>query len=286
MTANIEYRVALKEDIVRLGKLYENVFHRSIDIVELEWRFTQNPVLREIYYNYVAVNSEGNIVGHTAFIPMDYVYKSNTLKGALSVGSAALKEYAGIFPKLHIELEEKLVVDKFDFLFAFPNEDSFPFFVKYFKYQQHFFNYLQLEVSEIVKFSENVLLAHTEYISNQLMKDFLQWRVYTCPINTYEIFENPNINIIYKRYAHSEVDLLCFCSKKKYLKLKYFSDFLSRIEGARKINIYSTNQLFSQVLKKIGFKEMPVRNKCVYKILNPFLKKNEFFFQMIDSDVF
>lgn len=287
MSVNITYKFADREDICRLGKLYKTVFNRSIGIAELEWLFTENPLIKESYYNYIALDLEGTVIGHTAFLPVLFMCEKDVLKGAVSVGSMIHPKNVGLFPQLLNKIEQRMIKEKFDFFYAFPNENSLPFFIRYFKYEEHFCNYLQLDINEIIHIKENVpCLFFSNAVHNRLSEDFLKWRIYDSPRNTYEVFENSNFNIIYKRYNEQQVDLICLSFKEEHFNLTYFVDFLLGIENAKKLNIYSTDPSFSNILSRLGFKAINCRNRFVCKNFSNVPRRNNFFLQMIDSDIF
>ncbi|MCD4692723.1 MAG: hypothetical protein K8R79_07410, partial [Calditrichales bacterium] len=98
--------------------------------------------------------------------------------------------------------------------------------------------------------------------------------------------EYEQIEIIYKIYNEAELDIVWIAAETAVNLSEALFSFISSFHEAVKINIYSTNQLFSDFLYKIGFKKIDVNNKFVYRIINPALKTEQFFMQMADSDVF
>ncbi|MCD4693460.1 MAG: GNAT family N-acetyltransferase, partial [Calditrichales bacterium] len=153
---NITFRLAQKDEIEALGKLFKKVFKRSVGKNELIWRFLENPLLKDKIYNFIALNSQNEIIGHNGFLPTNFTYKGQIYRGALSVTGMADPLYMGIFPLILKQLEDILQNDGFDFLYSFPNGASYPFH-KYFKYQDHFFEYLQLSYKDAKQIKSNNL---------------------------------------------------------------------------------------------------------------------------------
>lgn len=287
MAKDISFKLGNSQNIIDLAALYNNVFDLHIDTKELEWRFMKNPYIQDHYLNYIAINDYGNIVGHTAFIPAEFNYNNNYIRGALSVGSMVSSEYTGIFPQLYSELEKILVLDGFDFLYAFPNAKSYPFFSRLFKYKTHYFECLQLSIMEIKGACEKISCRKFKNgVFNLLEEKFLLWRIYKCPINNYETFEDESLRIIYKFYLENEIDLLSIKCKKNHFDVFSFLRFLQSFSTINKVNIYSTNRLFSKALSNLGFKQKSIENKFVCKVINPELSIDKYFLQMIDSDIF
>lgn len=289
MAYDLVYKFAEREEIYRLGELYKNVFNKEITTSNIKWYFIENPLICDFYYNFIAksLTKEKKIVGHTAFIPINYTCRERLLRGALSVGSAVDPKYATIFPKLYNELEKRLIRDKFDFLFAFPNEKSLPFFLKLFKYSSHFFHYLQLNCHDYIKLNEDIDIGNIrKKVKNNIDETYVKWRVYNSPLYEYQIYDNPNFQIIYKLYNENEIDIILIKFKKNDFQPHYFTKFIERIKRTYRINMYSTNSYFSNIFMRMGFNIKNTPNNLVYKSLNFVLQEDSFFLQMIDSDIF
>jgi len=288
MANHIFYKVCNRENILNLVSLYQDVFKKNIDAKELEWRFLKNPALQDHTLNYIAISEHGDIVGHTAFIPVYLTWCGKIIKGALSAGSMVSSSNTGIFPKLYAELERLVVSDGFDFLYAFPNSNSCPFFLKLLRYTKHYLECLQFNTEELpVNLDKEVLCQEfRKGVFNPLANDFLSWRIYNCPIHEYRIFEDTNLTIIYKFYLDDQVDLISIDFKDDYFDLHTFQHFLSSFSRSNKVNIYSSRILFTDILVDMGFKKQRTENQLVYKSVNPDLEIDELFLQMIDSDIF
>ena len=257
MTNRISYKVCNRDNILNLSELYQSVFEKNVDEKELEWRFLKNPALQDHTLNYIAVNEHGDIVGHTAFIPVYLLWCGKIIKGALSAGSMVTSDNTGIFPKIYAELERLAVSDGIDFIYAFPNSKSYPFFTKLLNYTKHYFGYLQLNTEELnVNLHKNVPCQEfRKGIFNPLTNDFLTWRIYNCPINDYKIFEDENLCIIYKYYLGDQIDLVSAKFKDNCFDLHTFQQFLSNISRDNIVNIYSSSVLFTDILVDMGFKK-------------------------------
>jgi hypothetical protein len=282
---DISFKFANKEEIAESAKLYQTVFKRFVAGKELEWLYVQNPLVDKFYYNRIALNVEKEIIGHTAFIPVHYVFEGKLIKGAISAGSMVLSGYGGIFPKLLMDLERRLISDGFELLIAFSNENSFPFFKRY-KYQESFFDYLQLKIDQAKEIDQDIPCKDlTNGIINRMGDQFLKWRIFGHPVNDYSTSDNVGLKFIFKRYMENEIDVMCLFFEEGKFSLAPLLEYVLGIEQAEKINLYSTSPLFSEVLMRAGFQKIARRNKLVYKILSPSLKSGRLFLQMIDSDV-
>ncbi len=283
---DISFKFANKEEIAESAKLFQTVFKRFVASKELEWLYVQNPLVDKFYYNRIALNSEKEIIGHTAFIPVHYVFKGKLIRGAISAGSMVLSGYGGIFPKLLMDLERRLISDGFELSIAFSNENSFPFFKRY-QYQESFFDYLQLKIDQAKEIDQDIPCKDlTNGIINRMGDQFLKWRIFDHPINDYFTSDNVDLKFIFKRHMENEIDVMCLFFKEGKFSLAPLIEYVLGIEQAEKINLYSTSPLFSEVLMRAGFQKIACRNKLVYKILSPSLKNGRLFLQMIDSDVF
>lgn len=280
----LTYEILKKEDCAKLIPLYQSAYGRKQPLELLDWINLKNPMLKKKPYGFIAKNSLKEIVGYTAFIPMEYRCEDHVFKGALSAGSAVDVRASGIFGILYRQLEEQMLSDEFDFLFAFPNPNSAPFFTKIFGYQQYYFELLKGELHNF-KNCDCILQTRPspEILVNNLSETFVNWRLNQHPRNHYLYFENNAVKIAYKYYNSKVIDILFIDFKKSVCN---FAAFIESLDEVDQINIYSTDTLFSSQLKEIGFKPDETANIFVYKCLNPALQKKTPFFQMIDSDIF
>ena len=288
----VTIRPANREDFEQLPILYSEVLQKEVSAEEIQWRFNQNPFLDGKIWNYTAVNEKGLLIAHSAYIPMQYCLNGKTYLGALSAGSMVRKEYGGLFAKVYTDLEKEILANKVDFLFAFPNPKSFPFFVKLFGFKQKYFAFLSADMGNLKNLPGSTeMIFDSRVIRNCLRNDFVNWRIAVHPLLKYE----QNAGFICKRFGDDELDIAALIpeslkNKKKGagfgLNLYEIFKQIKRKENNKQVNIYSSSQIFTAELKKIGFLERPVPNKLTVKILNSELAYKSFYLQMIDSDVF
>ncbi len=287
----VTFRPAKSEDFEQLPALYSRVLQKKVSATEIQWRFRQNPFLNGKIWNYAAVDEQGILIAHSAYIPMQYGFNGKIYIGALSAGSMVQKEYGGLFAKLYTELEKDITAQKVDFLFAFPNPQSFPFFVKLFGFKQKYFTYLSVNLDNLKFLPGNEEKIDCNAIHNSFNRNFLDWRIKSHPVFTYE----QNTDYICKPFGEDELDIVALIpeslkNKKEKGGFSLNSDEsfnqIKRKKKYKMAHIYSTDQSFTSELKKRGFQEQPVPNKLTVKILNPELAGKPFFLQMADSDVF
>ena len=282
----INIQVLAKKDVQKLAKLYKEVFEVDVDNSALRWQYFDNPkITSDKLYNVVATNAD-TIVGHTAFIPINYKYRDMNINGALSVGSMISSKQQGLFPQLYFELEKKMTKDGFDFLFAFPNENSYPFFIKMFGYKNMHFECLQINKNNLnLKYTFKNFPEEDGIIVNELGIDYMKWRLDPLSGNDYHETIIKGCSVVYRKYLDSEIDIVSIDTYNPNDFLSIVIKFINSIESEN-INIYSTNIKLTKSLLSIGFKSLKVRNKFVVKMLNNKIESSECILQMIDSDVF
>lgn len=274
-----------KENIPAVLKLYRKEFNLKLTKNYFHLKFFENPFLFNSPLNFVATEPDGTVVGHSAFIPGEYKTDNEKIwKGALSAGSVVSKEFPGLFPEIYQKLEELMILKGFDFLFAFPNENSHPFFIKLFNYTNIHFEYLSLKRTK----SKDPLIRYNH--SNQVLKssfrnNYLKWRLKSSK-NNYIMICVDNVKLFYKKFLRDEIDIIAIEDLGGDICAKSLYKFFDLNKDIRCFNIYSTDHLFSSFLYKIGFEVLETRNKCVYKNLNKSLSNERYLFQMIDSDIF
>ncbi len=281
---NVQIRRARTEDFSLLPALYSETLGKSIDERELIWRFAANPLLKGELWNYVAEDAEGKIVAHSAYIPMKYRYRGNEYVGALSAGSMALPSAGGWFAPLYQTLETYIRQRGADFLFAFPNPNSFPFFVKVFGFEQRLFTLLQ---GTVLKQADPMFqLPIDEYLANALQSSFLQWRCQEHPFNDYGRINVPGLACITKPFGNGETDLIAVIPAENKFVLSNLFNVLREGTSGGKVNLYVTDETFARTLEEAGFKAQTTPNRLVVRVLNPRLESAPLFLQMVDSDIF
>ena len=283
------YKLANIEEIYSLTALYKSAFNLNILPQQLRWLYAESPLLNGTYYNFIAVREDGMIVGHNAYWPVNYILNGTIIKGAYSLGSMTLGGVPPlVFPRMLKELEDQLKLDGFDLLLGFANPNSFPFFVNYFDFKESYFEFLSIQKENIVYTNDNLDVKQllTDCYYNELGQPYIDWRINKNAFHRYEFYENDNIKIIYKSYKDNEIDILSINFKSNKFNTKYLRNFFLNLRHNPKINIYSTNVVFSNNLKNCGFSKIEVKNRFVFKYLSDNIKLDYNFLQMIDSDVF
>ena len=127
MRKKVHYKIATEDEVLKLSKLFLDVYGKYFSKNELTWRYLTNPLQNGKIFNCIAINDNYEIVGHTALIKHIFESKSNTLYGGLTAGSAVKLDYIGIFAPMYSFLEQ-YCSDEFDFFYGYPNNNSYPFF--------------------------------------------------------------------------------------------------------------------------------------------------------------
>lgn len=281
---SLTIRRAEPEDFRGISALYASVLKRVVSKDELRWRFTENPLITDRLWNFVAEDDAHNIVAHSAFIPMRYEFDHTLFTGALSAGSMVDASAGGLFASVYQALESFVTEQNADFLFAFPNPNSFPFFIKLFGYTQRPFSLLSGKIP--TESPANISFGQREQLRNALSADFLNWRLERNPLFTYRSLSDGNHQLYLKLYNESEYDLLSFSAKEPVPEIEPLIQLLRNQQIEETINLYCTDDTLKQVLTEIGFEEQKTPNRLVVKLLNSKLRRADFFLQMIDSDIF
>ena len=207
---SIKYQIATKKDINGLSKLFYEVYGKEFSLKYLNWLYFENP-FQDRVYNCVAKDYNGKIIGHSAFQKNFFKIKNKIYTGGLTLGSAVLKDYGGHFVPIYLFLERNYV-NKFDFFYGFPNNKSFPFFVKIFEYKEIFFELLSKSVSSEKDWSDQKYIWESLKVNNYDSR-FLKWRLSNNPINNYFYFEVNNLKVVWKFYLKNKIDVVLVLSK-------------------------------------------------------------------------
>jgi len=276
----IHIRQAVLKDLDHLSDLYRKAMNKTVQHREILWRFKDNPLINQNLWNFIAEDETGKLMAHSAFIPMKYRFNGKEYTGALSAGSMALPLAGGWFAPLYTMLESHVLEQGVDFLFAFPNPASFPFFVKLFQYKQYHLALLTGAAQTLI--AQHTFISPNTFLCNTMHEAFIRWRVTLHPVNSYHYHAVSGAGLIHKPYQNHTKDLLAWILKPEHpVPVTHLP--LDLTSG---INFYSTHKQFTQLCLKAGIKQQSTPNRLVVKIINPQLKHAEFFLQMIDSDVF
>jgi len=281
-------RILREKDLPGVLTLYSEIFEVNISVADFKWQYFENPCLGDgDLLNMVVTDENNDIIGHTAFIPADFMVGENMVRGALSSGSIISRKHSGLFPLLYTKLEKHLKMRGFNFLFAFPNENSYPFFVKLFRYTNPHFQLHQLRRKSLsIQNSEPLFRFDPGMIKNQLVPAFQQWRLESSPHNSYHIAEVGGVTFHYKHFLSDEIDIVAIEADSLCLSSRQLLDFFASFDEVEAVNIYSTSPAFSVFLDSLGFEDKKSRNRFVYKSFEKQHTEPDFFLQMVDSDVF
>jgi predicted acetyltransferase len=110
-------------------ELFKEVFNEKLSLEVWKWRFHENPFGKGI----VKLLYDGaKLVGHYAVVPMKVQIKGEVSNGVFSMTTMTHPNYRGrgIFPLLGEETYKEAAEGGFEFVFGFPNENSYEGFVK------------------------------------------------------------------------------------------------------------------------------------------------------------
>tara|TARA_B100000900_G_scaffold411213_1_gene430467 strand:- start:1323 stop:2144 length:822 start_codon:yes stop_codon:yes gene_type:complete len=271
------YRKCKKSDFEPLVELFSKAYSRKISKKEIEWLYIGNPISSGLY-NFVATNEKNMVIGHTGFIKQEFILNGKTYIGGLTVGTASDNRHVGLFPPLYSALEDEFACE-FDFFYGYPNENSYPFFKKLFKYE---------DVPSVACFSsknnQQNIVELSELVfknKNEKSQEYLEWRLSKNPINHYFIKEFKDFKIIFKYYKEQSIDLIGFVRKGSNIPLE-----IKNID----MNSFKCNFLLAGSLIKnfeLHFAEnLDKKNRFIIKKLNNDVPYENLLFQMYDIDIF
>ena len=278
----INYKIASKNQVLRLSELFANVYKKKITEKELVWRYFDNPLQKGKIYNCVATNDDHEIIGHTAFIKNKFYINNKIVYGGLTVGSAVQSEYSGVFAPMYNFLE-KSTTNEFDFIYGFPNQNSLLFFTKIFKYYELESNIFQFKNTSS-NFLNDKLKQLTKFIGTPyLIKniDLLNWRLVQNPLIKYYYCNIKEFKIVWKKYNKDEVDIVAIIPENVRLKIEE-----KKIPSSTKINFIATSKERINCLIKAGFDPQGILNTFIVKPLTETINFGLIPFQMIDIDIY
>lgn len=252
-----------KSDIPQIIDMYKSIFDFEMneDLYNY-WYF--NEELAE-YDSFVYLKND-EILGHNALIRKKYLINNKLVLAALSSGGMVKPKSSGIFFKI---LDHSFTKCNFDFVFAFPNNNSLGFFKRLFDFKEIKQTYFSTE--DEIKMTVQPLPS-----TMQRTEKFINWRIDNNPRNQYKIHEIGKNRIITKSYLDSDLDII-YSSRFD----KTFVEFVNKeLRNFERVNIIHWNETF---IKSLGFKPSTGYNSFVLKGIIDII---DFEFQMIDSDVF
>ncbi|NQU88812.1 MAG: GNAT family N-acetyltransferase [Mariniphaga sp.] len=282
--SSIRYKIATEDDILSLSELFLNVYGEIYSEKELHWRYLNNPVQKGKLYNCIAITDCKEIVGHTGFIKHTFVINGKTYYGGLTVGSAVKKNNSGIFAPMYNYLEKSLG-NEFDFLYGYPNQNSYPFFIKLFGYAKLYSSMLQIEPSNDFTFESDKFNRIFDIIvssSRHIEPDFLLWRIIDNPLHKYYYYKYKDSIVFWKMYNENEIDIVGISSVSSIVNIDREMTFPMN----SRINILLTSEQKRNKLKKEGFYPLMSSNNYVIKINRLISDFDPTFFQMLDLDLF
>lgn len=258
------YRAFEETDFESVKKLYRNSFNIEISREIYDYFYKGN----QGYVSSV-VEIDGNVVGHNAFIHREYFWKGNKRTIALSSGGMVDSNYSGVFFNL---LKKQINNFQGDFIIAFPNGNSAPFFKKLFKFCILEQNYYTLESTKFTPTGDVVSCFF------QRDDNFFEKRIEQHPFHQYKrVFESGRF-FVYKEYIGT-IDIIYSSSFNNFFE-RQIQELIDK--GYKKFNIIHWDEKY---ITKLGFK--PQKNNIfAYKSVNKALQESVFECQMVDSDVF
>jgi len=309
-------------DEFKIIELYKKAFSKEIDIESWKWKFMENPAGNGI----IKLMFDGKkLIGHYAIIPVKMKIGDRIVKAALSMITMTHPDYTkqGIFTHLANALYEELSRMGFKFVYGFPNENSFPGFIKNLGWEDlgkgqpkilYKKNLDNLSVRHpknahrIEEFGNEIEMLWQKIKKNYKFivprtKEFLNWRFVTNPevkYAKYVIRNNGEVvgYVVLKIYTGEGepighmVDALATDSKvfEDLLRISYiyFTE-----NGIKAMSCWIQDSFFySEKLKEHGFVKGPAKNYFGIR----FFKENcgdigkvncdEWYITMGDSDVF
>jgi GNAT superfamily N-acetyltransferase len=102
----------------------------AVEPAFFDWQYRRNPEGRAVIS--CAVDPEGMIVAQYATIPIPLRFKGTRIVGSLSLNTATHPDYRrlGLFTKTAMAVYEQLERQGIEYTLGFPNENSYPGFIK------------------------------------------------------------------------------------------------------------------------------------------------------------
>ncbi len=277
------FKILSENHLELIKNLFEQAYEREFSYDILKWALFKN--IKDKSYS-CGIIENNKLVAHNAFIPYEFKLGSMLIKALLSISSASIKP--GYFPLVYKNCEKCFFKD-FDIIFAFPNKNSAPFFIKKFGFNKGHFNMMGYDKKKkpLIKRDLDYKIPLKSFLFNSLSKDFLKWRLFSHPYNNYYVFKGRESKIYYKKYDKDSLDIIAVCpDKKNNFTIKSILEFIENFNN--NINIISTNEILTSFLLKTRFEIKNTNNIFAYKLLNNKLKNylNFFLLQMIDNDIY
>ena len=114
----------------RCCDIYNTVFKNIFSHAVFRYKHYENPY--RLTTPVFIKNIGGDIAGINGFLAAKFICESRELYAAQSCDSAVLKQYRGrgVFTSIIKDAQEQLLFEGVDFLFGFPNSNSYPGFIK------------------------------------------------------------------------------------------------------------------------------------------------------------
>lgn len=119
------------QNIHHLVSLYRSAFHQSILLSVLIKKYDTKAFGIE-YIGFIALTPQGNAAAYYGVIPCAFLLNGKTVLAAQSADTMTHPDHRkkGLFQRLANKTYELASVEGIEFVFGFPNQDSFPGFVK------------------------------------------------------------------------------------------------------------------------------------------------------------
>jgi len=304
--------------------LFKQVFKREMSLEFWRWRFVNNPFGKAV----IRLSFDASkLVGHYAVIPMNVQVQGKSTKAALSMTTMVHQDYrgSGIFTNLAQESYKAAAERGTEFVFAFPNENSYYPFIKMLGWKgfgkmsilekdvetNYTENASEIDVHQIERFDSRIDLLWDKVKQRYPVivprtRQFLNWRFVQSPDETYTKFVVGNNEellgyVVLKVYVAPTggkghiVDMLTVEDEAVVRKLlrRTYSYFTA--QGINNISCWcQDNSFYAHILEAEGFSRKEMEGTYFgIKILDgrsDLLKSVEsfpnWFLSMGDSDVF
>lgn len=272
------FRSYKKGDEKKIIELFQLVFKQEMTIDYWEWRFKNNP-----YGDLeISLAFDGDeLVGHYAISPVIFTSNGQLFKAAHSMTTMTHPDYQGkgIFNKLANHLYGELKAKSFDFIWGFPNANSYYGFMKNLAWSPvTIIPNLKCStplkkdaVVNVIKSSKPFSGKECTFFSSSKVgvlknEEYFKWRYELNPSNKYDFlrFESNGelVGLAVSKIYKNEMDILELVSDDSYVEgviesLRYH--YLNN-EGKESLNLWMSifDQRYLSILKNGFFLSEPL----------------------------
>lgn len=316
----IIYREFVAGDEQKILDLFNHVFNRNWSLPRWTWANKDNP--NGHTYFELALNDQ-EIIGQSAAVPLSFNHEGKIMKTTRVQNVMVHPDFRkrGIFIKTLKDITESLRKRGEDFIITFPNDSSFPAFMKAdYSHLFDMFTYnlpidslekninqnLKFEISEEVVFNQkarDMISSHlTSFkIFNNRCLNYLNWRYHRNSTNKYALTkisrgdEQIGFAVCKPYFDGNSIDLVEFLveNNKNTIEstLNSIFDFYKKTD-IKSFNLWSEEHYpMHPILLDLGFRKTEQATHVVYNSLSPRTsqqcdKIGSYYLSMGDSDVY